>query len=59
MTLQKPPRDTVVGTDPIIAVQDMRKNIANLYWRLKEDQPRLGQDLITAWQKWSEIVYEI
>ena len=47
------------GTDPIIAVQDMRKNIANLYWRLKEDQPRLGQDLATTWQKLSEIVYEI
>ena len=47
------------GTDPIIAVQDMRKNIANLYWRLKEDQSRLGQDLVTAWQKLSGIVYEI
>ena len=47
------------GTDPIIAVQDMRKNIANLYWWLKEDQLRLGQGLVTAWQKLSEIVYEI
>lgn len=47
------------GDDPISALQDMRKNIAELYWRLKEDQQRTDQDSIRSWQKLSEIIYEI
>ena len=46
------------GTDPIAAVQDIRKTTAELYWSLKEDQERLGTDLASTWQRLSELVYE-
>ena len=46
------------GMDPIAAVQDIRNTIAELYWKLKEDQERLGSDLASTWQRLSELVYE-
>ena len=47
------------GTDPISAVQDFRKTIAELYWQLKEDEERLGPDLTETWQRLSALVYEV
>ena len=47
------------GFDPISAVQDIRKTIAELYWQLKDDQDRLGPDLARTWQRLSELVYEV
>ena len=47
------------GTDPISAVQDARKTIAELYWQLKEHEERLGSDLTKTWRKLSALVYEV
>ena len=47
------------GFDPISAVQDIRKTIAELYWQLKEDQERLGSNLARTWQRLTELVYEV
>ena len=47
------------GTDPISAVQDFRKTIAELYWQLKEDEERLGSDLAGTWRKLSALVYDV
>ena len=47
------------GFDPISAVQDVRKTIAELYWQLKDDQDRLGPDLARTWQRLTELVYEV
>ena len=47
------------GFDPISAVQDIRKTIAELYWQLKDDQDRLGPDLARTWQRLTELVYEV
>ncbi len=46
------------GDDPSQAVQDIRWTIADIYWKLKEDQDRLGADLVETWRKLSELVYE-
>lgn len=46
------------GTDPISAVQDFRNTMAQLYWQLKEDQHRLGADLLGTWERLSTLVYE-
>jgi len=47
------------GTDPISAVQDFRKTIAELYWQLKEDEERLGPDLTETWRRLSALVYVV
>lgn len=47
------------GTDPISAVQDFRKTIAELYWQLKEDEERLGPDLAETWRRLSVLVYVV
>ena len=46
------------GTDPVSAVQDFRKTIAELYWQLKEDEERVGSDLTRIWRKLTALVYE-
>ena len=47
------------GFDPISAVQDIRKTIAELYWQLKDDRDRLGSGLARTWQRLTELVYEV
>ena len=47
------------GLDPISAVQDFRKTIAELHWQLKEDQDRLSPELARTWQRLNELVYEV
>lgn len=46
------------GEDPISAVRDIRKTIAELYWQLKENEERLGTDLTRTWQRLSALVCE-
>ena len=46
------------GLDPISAVQDIRKTIAELYWQLKGDRDRLGSDMARTCQRLTELVYE-
>ena len=46
------------GNDPIMAVQDLRRTIAELYWSLKQDKNRLGNDLNRVWGVISTLIYE-
>ncbi len=46
------------GTDPLSAVQDLRQTLAELYWELKSDRERLGQDLAQTWDRLSALIFE-
>ena len=46
------------GKDPIEAIDDFRQALAELYWALKQEQPKLAPSLAADWQELQKVIYE-
>lgn len=44
------------GHDPMLAVDDLRLTLAELYWTLDKEQERLSADLATVWDRLRDVI---